>query len=120
MKKVIISLVAIMFFAIPQLALAQDPLALSEEVESADAKSLHSTAMGHWDNGIYYECAKNFARAAKYDPDHGESLFNAALCKDKMGDHGAATMFFKEARKRANGNGDILGAQILIDHIGEE
>ena len=47
------------------------------------------------------------------DDSVGEIYFNKAICLDKLGKHGAATMYFRAARANANGNIKILKSEIL-------
>jgi hypothetical protein len=43
---------------------------------------------------------------------------NEAICLDKLGRHGEATMHFRAAKKHAKGNRAILDSPILNGHLG--
>ena len=85
---------------------------------NADAVSHNKEGIDHWGQGHYDVALKHFQASSKIDKKNGEIHFNEAICLDKLGKHGEATMHFKVAKKHANGNEKILTSPILNGHIG--
>ncbi|MCH8207596.1 MAG: hypothetical protein IIA62_00820 [Nitrospinae bacterium] len=118
MKKVMVLFVALAFLAIPFTAIAgEGPMTLPEGA-NAEAVKHNGEGITHWNKGHFDVALKHFAAASKIDSAIGESHFNEAICLDKLGSHGEATMHFKAAKKNANGNAKILNSPILNGHIG--
>jgi len=118
MKKVLIALVAVAFFALPVAALAgEGPMALP--AGSDPSATMHNDeGIKHWNKGHYDVALEHFEEAANVDKSIGEIHFNEAVCLDKLGKHGEATMHFKAAKKNAHGNEAIINSPILNAHIG--
>lgn len=118
MKKIILILAAIFFLGLPVTSFADEgPLPLPAG-SNAEADKHNQEGIAHWGEGHYDVALKHFQAAAKADSSLGEVHFNEAICLDKMGKHGDATMHFKSAHKNANGNKAILDSKILNAHIG--
>ena len=118
MKKFWMVFAVMMFISVPFTALAlEGPMNLPA---GSDAKAVSHNKEGidHWGQGHYDVALKHFQASAKIDAANGEIHFNEAICLDKLGKHGEATMHFKSAKKSANGNESILNSPILNGHIG--
>jgi len=83
-----------------------------------DSVKHNQEGIDHWGQGHYDVALKHFQAASKADSSIGETHFNEAICLDKLGRHGEATMHFKAAKKNAHGNKAITGSPILNGHIG--
>ena len=117
MKKLLVVLVALSFFLVPLTASAgEGPMKLPAGA-NADANKHNEEGIMHWGEGHYDVALKHFQAASKAGGT-GETHFNEAICLDKLGKHGDATMHFKAAKKNANGNATILNSGILNGHIG--
>lgn len=118
MKKVLIIAAALMFFAMPFTAMAlEGPMNLPAGT-NADAVKHNDEGIVHWGKGHYDVALTHFQASSKIDGSNGEIHFNEAICLDKLGRHGEATMHFKVAKDKANGNAKILTSPILNGHIG--
>ena len=118
MKKVLMVFVALTFFLVPLTAIAgEGPMKLSAGA-NAEANKHNDEGIMHWGEGHYDVALKHFQAASKIDHGIGETHFNEAICLDKLGKHGDATMHFKAAKKNAHGNEAILNSAILNGHIG--
>ncbi len=118
MKKILTLLVAVFILAAPMAALASEgPMHLAAGA-SADAKGHNQEGIDHWNQGHYDVALKHFQAASKIDKSQGAAHFNEAICLDKLGKHGDATMHFKAAKKNAGGDKKILESPILNAHIG--
>ena len=118
MRKLLVVFIALSFFLIPFTAIAgEGPMKLPAGA-NAEANKHNEEGISHWDQGHYDVALKHFQAASKIDSSLGETHFNEAICLDKLGDHGKATMHFKAAKKNANGNASILNSPILNGHIG--
>jgi len=118
MKKLLIVIIALAFFLAPLTAIADEgPMKLPAGA-NADANKHNEEGIMHWGEGHYDVALKHFQAASKADSSLGEIHFNEAVCLDKIGDHKAATMHFKAAKKNAKGNESILNSAILNGHIG--
>jgi Flp pilus assembly protein TadD len=118
MKKLLVVLLALTFFLVPLTAIAgEGPMKLPAGA-NADANKHNEEGIMHWGEGHYDVALKHFQAASKIDHSLGEIHFNEAICLDKLGDHKAATMHFKAAKKNAHGNASILNSGILNGHIG--
>ena len=118
MKRFLVIIAALMFIAVPSTALAlEGPMNLPAGSD-ANAVSHNKEGIDHWGQGHYDVALGHFQASAKIDATNGEIHFNEAICLDKLGKHGEATMHFKAAKKRANGNEKILTSPILNGHIG--
>ena len=118
MKKFWIIFAALIFISAPISALAQEGPMNLPAGSDASAVSHNKEGIDHWGQGHYDVALKHFQASAKIDSANGEIHFNEAICLDKLGKHGEATMHFKAAKKRANGNEKILTSPILNGHIG--
>ena len=85
---------------------------------NAEANKHNEEGIDHWNQGHYDVALKHFQAASKIDSGIAETHFNEAICLDKLGKHGDATMHFKAAKKNAKGNEKILNSPILNGHIG--
>ena len=118
MKIFILIFAAICLLGFPVSSLAgEGPMELPAG-SNADADKHNKEGIAHWGEGHYDVALKHFQAAAKADSSLGEVHFNEAICLDKMGKHGDATMHFKAAQKNAHGNKAILESKILNAHIG--
>jgi len=110
--------VALTFFLVPVTAMAAEgPMKLPAGA-NADANMHNDEGIMHWGKGHYDVALEHFQAASKIDHGIGEIHFNEAICLDKLGKHGDATMHFKAAKKNAHGNEAILNSPILNSHIG--
>lgn len=117
MKKVLMVLVALTFFLVPLTAIAGEGPMKMPAGANAEANKHNEEGIMHWGEGHYDVALKHFQAASKAGGT-GETHFNEAICLDKLGKHGDATMHFKAAKKNANGNAAILNSGILNGHIG--
>lgn len=118
MKKYILILTAICLLGLPISSFAgEGPLPLPAG-SNAEADKHNKEGIAHWGEGHYDVALKHFQAAAKADSSLGEVHFNEAICLDKLGKHGDATMHFKAAKKNAHGNKAIEDSKILNAHIG--
>lgn len=118
MKKILIALIAVGFLALPVIAMADEgPMALPAGSD-ASANMHNEEGIKHWNKGHFDVALEHFEEAAAIDKSIGEIHFNEAVCLDKLGKHGEATMHFKAAKKNANGNDAIINSPILNAHIG--
>jgi len=118
MKKVMLVLAALCFLGLPFTSFAgEGPMSLPDG-SNAGAVKHNKEGIAHWNKGHYDIALKHFQAASKADSSIAEIHFNEAICLDKLGRHGEATMHFKAAKKRAKGNQAILGSNILNAHIG--
>lgn len=120
MKKVLVLLTVFVFSFLPMTAFAgEGPMQLPQvEGSNADANMHNEGGIAEWKKGNHEGALKHFKMASKIDSSKGETHFNEAICLDKLGRHGEATMHFKAAKKNANGNQKILNSSILNAHIG--
>lgn len=118
MKKVMVLFAALAFIAIPFTAIAGEGPMKTPEGANAEAAGHNDEGIVHWNKGHFDVALKHFQTASKIDSSIGETHFNEAICLDKLGSHGEATMHFKAAKKNANGNAKILNSPILNGHIG--
>jgi Flp pilus assembly protein TadD len=118
MKRLLIVMMVLMFGLLPFTALAgEGPMKLPEGA-NAEANKHNEEGIDHWNQGHYDVALKHFSMASKIDSSIAETHFNEAVCLDKLGKHGDATMHFKAAKKNAGGNEKILNSPILKGHIG--
>ena len=118
MKKVLMVFIALTFFLVPLTAIAgEGPMKLPAGA-NADANMHNDEGIMHWGKGHYDVALTHFQAASKIDGSIAETHFNEAICLDKLGKHGDATMHFKAAKKNAKGNAAILNSPILNGHIG--
>ncbi|KMP11342.1 hypothetical protein UR09_03570 [Candidatus Nitromaritima sp. SCGC AAA799-A02] len=118
MKKILTILVVFALCMVPVSALAgEGPLSLPKGA-NAEANMHNEEGIKHWGKGHWDVALGHFQEASKIDSSLGEVHFNEAICLDKLGKHGDATMHFKAAFKRAGGNDKILKSDILHGHIG--
>lgn len=120
MKKVLVILFALMFCLVPFTVMAgEGPMKLPMvEGSNADATMHNDEGIAAWGKGDYAGALKHFSMASKIDSSKGETHFNEAICLDKLGKHGDATMHFRAAKKNAGGNKAILNSGILNAHLG--
>ena len=118
MKKVMLVLAVFCLLGLPVSSFAgEGPMSLPSG-SNADAVKHNKEGIDHWGQGHYDVALKHFQAASKADSSLGEVHFNEAICLDKLGRHGEATMHFKAAKKNAGGNKAILNSPILMGHIG--
>lgn len=118
MRKLLAVSIALSFFLVSFNAIAgEGPMKLPAGA-NADANKHNEEGIMHWGEGHYDVALKHFQAASKVDHSIGETHFNEAICLDKLGKHGDATMHFNAAKKNANGNVSILNSPILNGHIG--
>lgn len=118
MKKVMLVLAALCLLGLPVSSFAgEGPMALPAG-SNADAVKHNKEGIDHWGQGHTDVALKHFQAASKADSSIGQSHFNEAICLDKLGRHGEATMHFKAAKKNAHGDKALLGSQVLKDHVG--
>ncbi|MGV7220229.1 MAG: hypothetical protein ACQ9MH_01740 [Nitrospinales bacterium] len=118
MKRLLVILAVLMFISLPITAIAgEGPMNLPAG-SNAGAVKHNKEGIDHFGQGHYDVALKHFQASSKIDASNGEIHFNEAICLDKLGKHGEATMHFKAAKKRANGNDKILNSPILNGHIG--
>jgi len=117
MKKVFAVLSAVWLISSAFMAFAggEGPMHLPPAAD-ASANEHNEGGIAEWNKGNFEGALKHFQMASKIDGTVGESHFNEALCLDKLGEHGAATMHFKAARANAHGNMQILQSGILNAH----
>ncbi len=117
MKTVMVVFVALAFLAFPFTAIAgEGPMELPAGVKDGGHNMEGIIA---WNKKDYMGALEHFAEASGATGGKvGETHFNEAICLDKLGSHGEATMHFKAAKKNANGNAKILNSPILNGHIG--
>ncbi len=84
---------------------------------NADAVKHNKEGIDHWGQGHTDVALKHFQAASKADSSIGEIHFNEAICLDKLGRHGEATMHFKAAKKNSHGSKAILESNILNAHL---
>ena len=118
MKKVILILAAVCLLGLPATSFAgEGPMSLPAG-SNADAVKHNKEGIDHWGQGHYDVALKHFVAAAKADASSGEIHFNEAICLDKLGKHGEATMHFKTAKKNGAGNKALQNSKILNAHLG--
>ena len=118
MKIFSVVLLSMFFMVFSSSAFAgEGPMALPSGSNSDSVKH-NQEGITHWGKGHYDVALKHFQAASKADSSIGQSHFNEAICLDKLGRHGEATMHFKAAKKNAHGNKAITGSPILNGHIG--
>ena len=118
MKKVMLVLAALCLLGLPVSSFAgEGPMSLPSG-SNADAVKHNKEGIDHWGQGHYDVALKHFQAASKADSSIAEIHFNEAICLDKLGRHGEATMHFKAAKKHAGGNKAILDSPILNGHLG--
>ena len=118
MKKVMLVLAGLCLLALPVSSFAgEGPMSLPAG-SNAGAVKHNMEGIDHWGQGHMDVALKHFQAASKADSSIGETHFNEAICLDKLGRHGEATMHFKAAKKNAKGNKAILSSPILNGHIG--
>ncbi|MFQ5716849.1 MAG: hypothetical protein ACE5GQ_07065 [Nitrospinales bacterium] len=119
MKKLLGILVAALFISFPLTAFAgEGPLGFPmKEGSNAEAHKHNEEGIAEWKNGNIEAALMHFQMASKIDGGVGESHFNEAICLDKLGDHGSATMHFKAAKANAHGNAKILKSEVLNAHL---
>lgn len=109
--------IALTFFLLPLTAIAGEGPMKMPAGANAEANKHNEEGIDHWGQGHHDVALKHFQAASKIGGT-GETHFNEAICLDKLGKHGDATMHFKAAKKNANGNAAILNSPILNGHIG--
>jgi len=124
MKKVFVVLAAVLFISFSQTAFAggEGPMQFPmKEGSNAEAHKHNEEGIAAWNKGDIEAALMHFQVASKIDGSVGESHFNEAICLDKLGNHGGATMHFKAARANAHGNMKIVQSGILNAHapVGE-
>ena len=118
MKKLLIMISLLVFVLLPFTALAgEGPMKLPAGA-NAEANKHNEEGITHWNKGHFDVALEHFSAASKIDSAIAETHFNEAICLDKLGKHGDATMHFKAAKKNAKGNEKILNSPILNGHIG--
>lgn len=118
MKQVLITLAVWICLALPVSVIAgEGPMNLPAG-SNADAVKHNQEGIDHWNQGHFDVALKHFQVASKADSSLGEVHFNEAICLDKLGKHGEATMHFRAAKKNAHGNKAIISSPILNGHIG--
>ena len=118
MKKFLSILVVSLILGFPMYAFANEgPLPLNSNAP-ADAQMHNQEGMKHYGAGHFDIALGHFQSAAKTSREFGEVHFNEAICLDKLGKHGEATMHFKAAKETAHGNTKILDSNILNAHLG--
>lgn len=118
MRKLVVGLLVAFMMLLPFSAIAgEGPMELPDSAPKS-AKMHNQEGIKHWNEGHYDVALKHFKESAAIDASNGEIHFNEAICLDKMGQHGKATMHFKAAKKRAGGNQAIVNSPILNAHIG--
>ncbi|OGW29212.1 MAG: hypothetical protein A3K09_07525 [Nitrospinae bacterium RIFCSPLOWO2_12_FULL_47_7] len=116
MKKFLVLFIAVMVFALPLSAFADDsPLALPAGA-NPEAVKHNNEGIEHFKAGHFDVALQHFEGSAKAESKWGEIHFNEALALDKLGKHADASMHFKSAQKMAGGNKAILESPILIAH----
>ena len=120
MRLVISVLFTLVLISLPLTAVAKEgPMELP--AGSDKGANMHNKAgIKHWGMGHADEAYKHFKEASAADGAIAETHFNEAVALDALGDHGAATMHFKVAKKLASksGNKKILSSPILNGHVG--
>jgi len=102
------------FFSFSAIA-SEGPMHLPEGANSSAA--MHNKAgIKEWNKGDYKSALMHFSEASKIAAS-GETHFNEAICLDKLGKHGKASMHFGAAKKNAHGNKKILNSKILNAHL---
>lgn len=124
MKKNFASWIAVVMVSFSWMASANSEGPLSfpiDEFYNTEAHKHNEEGIVQWNKGDIEAALMHFQIASKIDGFIGETHFNEAMCLDKLGKHGAATMHFKFARANAHGNMKILKSGILNDHapVGE-
>ena len=119
MKRIFVIIAVVMLIALPITAIAggEGPMKLSAGSDAGAVKH-NDEGIDHWGQGHYDVALKHFQASAKIDAANGEIHFNEAICLDKLGKHGEATMHFKAALKNAKGNDAIVNSAILKGHLG--
>jgi len=94
---------------------SEGPMTLPASANSSAA--MHNNAgIKEWNKGDYKSALMHFSEASKIEAS-GETHFNEAICLDKLGKHGKASMHFGAAKKNAHGNKEILNSKILNAHL---
>ncbi len=119
MKKLIVTSVALVCLVFAQNAFAENPMNLSEEA-SGEAKGHNETGIEEFNQDNCPNAVLSWSIAAKKDPTHGEALYNLGLCYHKMSETDKATMYFKEAAKRAGDNSSILGSSLVNSYTSQD
>jgi len=115
MKKVILVLTALFFIAAPLAAFAESPLDLPASAK-VEAKKHNQEGVSQYNQGHPKLALKHFD-ASEDIQRNGEVYFNEALAYNKLGQHGKATMHFKEAKTLADGNSKILNSEVMKSHL---
>lgn len=118
MKKLLILLVGLSLMILPFTAFAGEGPMKLQSGANPGANKHNEEGIDHWNQGHFDVALKHFQTASKIDSSIGETHFNEAICLDKLGRHGEATMHFKAAKKNAGGNDAIVNSPILNGHIG--
>lgn len=92
------------------------PLELPAAAEPS-AKTRNDLGIAHYKSGRYMEALVQFSQASFADPTGGEIYFNLALAYLKNGDREKAVANFKQARKFAKGNKQILESPLLKTYL---
>lgn len=118
MRKIFVILLTLFFMASSATVFAgEGPMSVPDGSNPGAVKH-NQEGIAHWNKGHYDVALGHFQAASKADSSIGETHFNEAICLDKLGRHGEATMHFKAAKKNAHGNKAITGSAILNGHIG--
>ena len=118
MRKLVVGLLVAFMMVLPVSAIADEgPMELPGSAPE-NAKMHNKAGIKNWNKGNYQEALKHFKESAAIDASNGQIHFNEAICLDKLGQHGKATMHFKAAKQRAAGNQAIINSPILNAHIG--
>ena len=119
MKRLLVILAVFMFIALPVTAIAggEGPMKLPA---GTDGKAvMHNDAgIKDWGKGDFAGALGHFQESSGIAGSNGQTHFNEAICLDKLGKHGEATMHFKVALKNANGDDAIMNSPILKGHLG--
>ncbi len=118
MKKFFSIFTTLIILSLPLFAIASEGPMKTPSGANAEAAKHNDEGIDHWNQGHFDVALKHFQAASKIDPSIGEIHFNEAISLDKLGKHGEATMHFKAAKGKANGNKAILNSNILNAHIG--
>ncbi|MCZ6513051.1 MAG: hypothetical protein O6857_03905 [Nitrospinae bacterium] len=119
MKKLMLVLVAFGLLALPVSAFAgEGPMSLPAGSDAGAVKH-NKEGIDHRGQGHYDVALKHFQAASKANSTIAQTHFNEAICLDKLGRHGEATMHFKAAKKHAGGNKAVLDSPILNGHLGK-
>ena len=120
MKKILAIMIVLALSLVPLTAMAGEGPMQTPQVEGSNpgVNKHNEEGIAEWNKGNIEGALKHFSMASKIDSSVGETHFNEAVCLDKLGRHGDATMHFKAAKKNAHGNDKIINSKILNAHIG--